>query len=177
MSKHIKNTLIAVCIFLFTVSLLMCFTVLRGTAESFIYYADSFQTELMTVTPDVDEYGIKGVGLTSKYKSATAEMANKVCGDTEIAFSFVNDNANTYLKELEIEFSDENGKGFSVVAENNLSGINVCVSIYGNKHGLFYEGEDLASKTLQNNGIGIYTKLNSADIYTVSYEKEYYVQL
>lgn len=142
-------------------------------AQAGVYYAEVFDTEFMTLSAnETSASESTGLGLLSAYEGASAKLRNKVCGNFETRFSFYSQSDRTYLQEAEISLYDDDGKGFSIIVENMGKEVSASVKIGLNRYGISYVSGVAQSKTKENNSVGIYTTMASADEYAIKYEKE-----
>ncbi len=181
MTKIKQKTATCICLMLALLLILSTATCVGLTAnassssgEMFDYSASSVNLKYKTAQGDADEPGRKGLLLYGYDSGAFAQFKAEMNGSFSADLKALKHGNSADLSKYSLVFTDtQTQKSFSVIVENKGSSSNVCVSVDGNKAGIYYytsqydvNGTALGYTALYNNS-ETYTNVASNEIQLV----------
>ncbi len=135
-----------------------------SSGELFDYSASTARLKYKTVQGDVSDPAKKGLLLYAYDSGAFADFKANLNGSFSADLKTVKRGSSADLSKYSLVFTDiATGKSFSVIVENKGSYCNVCVSVDGNKAGIYYY---TTQYDVNGTAYGYTALYNNSEVYT-----------
>ncbi len=135
-----------------------------SSGEMFDYSASSANLKYKTAQSDADDPGRKGLLLYGYNGGAFAQFKANLNGTFSADVKVLKHGNGADLSKYSLVFTDtKTNKSFSVIVENKGSYNNVCVSVDGNKAGIYYYTD---AYNVNGSALGYTALYNNSETYT-----------